>query len=185
MGYIPALLGALVLVLSGCAALDPQIGRMTAVDAVVAEALHASRASAAEQQAILSRAQKAFMAAATPANRLRLATLLASLPAPWRDEARAAELLEPIADSSVPGIGRFSALLVAQIAERQRMSRELERLARENERTARERDRVDKERDRREEALRQQLEALRSIERSIQEREEKLRRSQRSPPRSP
>jgi hypothetical protein len=38
---------------------------------------------------------------------------------------------------------------------------------------------MDKERDKREETLRQQLEALRTIERSILEREEKLRRRQR------
>jgi hypothetical protein len=119
-------------------------------------------------------------------NRLRYATLLATLPAPLRDDARAAELLEPIADSNAPGIGRFAALLAGQLAERQRLARELERVARESERAAREREKLDreraatdKERDKREEALRQQLEALRAIERGILEREENLRRRQR------
>jgi hypothetical protein len=179
MAYIRRFAAGLALVLAGCAALDPRLARLADVDALVAESLDVARAPAPEQQAALARAQQAFMTDTTLMNRLRLATLLAVLSPPARDEARAAELLEPIADIRAPGVGRFSALLAAQIAERQRIGRELERLARETERGAREHERLDKERDRREEALRQQVEALRSIERGIQEREEKLRRSQR------
>ena len=89
-----------------------------------------------------------------------------------RDDARAAELFEPLADAAAPGFGRFAALVSALVVERQRLTRELER-------AARERERVDKDRDKREEALRQQLEALRAIERGILEREERLRRKQR------
>ena len=89
-----------------------------------------------------------------------------------RDDARAAELFEPVADAAAPGLGRFAAFFSALVAERQRLTRELER-------AARERERVDKDRDKREEALRQQLEALRAIERGILEREERLRRKQR------
>jgi hypothetical protein len=157
--------------LAGCAALQPLVNP---VDAVVGEAVAAARAPAAEQAAALARAQQAGTATAT--DRLRLATLLATLPPPLRDEARAAELLEPIADASTPGIGRFAALLALQIAERQRLGRELERVSRDAERAARERERVDKERDKETQALRQQLDALRAIERGIIEREEKLRR---------
>jgi hypothetical protein len=157
------------------------------VYAIVAEALAAARAPAAEQAAALARAEKKVQRAGTaaPADRLRLATLLATLPPPLRDDARAAKLLEPIADAAAPGIGRFAALLASQIAERQRawhelqrVSREAERVSREAERAARDRERSDSERDKREEALRQQLEALRAIERGILEREEKLRRRQ-------
>ena len=81
---------------------------------------------------------------------------------------------------AAPGVGRFAALLSAQIVERQRLARELERLARkERDRAGRaSAQRLDKERDKREEALQQQLEALRAIERGILEREEKLRRRQ-------
>ena len=82
-------------------------------------------------------------------------------------------------DAASPGVGRFAALLSAQVAERQRITRELERIAREATSAARDRERSDKERDKREEALKQQLEALRAIERGILEREEKLRRRQR------
>jgi len=170
----------LVLTLTGCAAVQPLVNP---VDAVVAEAVTVARAPAPEQAAALARAQQAGVTA--PIDRLRLATLLATLPAPLRDDARAAELLEPIADVSAPGIGRFAALLSSQIMERQRVARELERLSCEAANAARERDRsdkarelLDKERDKREEALKQQLEALRAIERGILEREEKLRRRQ-------
>lgn len=176
---------ALVLLLAGCASLQPIVNP---VDAIVGEALAASRLPADEQSAVLSRAQEAGLA--SPVDRLRLATLLATLPAPLRDDARALELLEPLADSATSGIGRFAALLAAQVTERQRAVRELERVTREADRAARERaaadkERVaadkeraaaDKERDKREEALKQQLESLRAIERGILEREEKMRR---------
>lgn len=170
---------ALVLAIVGCAALQPEAPEVVAVDRVVGEALSAARAPAHQQKAALARAQAAFSKDSGALNRLRLATLLAALPAPLRDEARAAQLLEPLANASAPGVGRFSALLAAQLAERERLSREIERLSRESERSTRERERLDKERDKREEALRQQLEAMQSIERGILEREEKLRRRQR------
>lgn len=175
------------LALAGCAAMQPLVNP---VDAIVAEALAASRAPAPEQAAVLARAESA--GTATPADRLRLATLLATLPPPLRDDARALRLLEPIADAAAPGIGRFAALLASQIGERQRTGHELERVSREAALAARERERADKERkrldeerrrldeerDKREEALKQQIESLRAIERGILEREEKLRRRQ-------
>jgi hypothetical protein len=186
----------LAVVLFGCSAVQPLVNP---VDAIVAETLAAARAPAAEQTAALARAEKEVTrpGGGTPADRLRLGSLLATLPPPLRDDARAAELLGPLADPSAPGIGRFAALLSAQVAERQRVVRELERVSREAEKAAREtekaarerervdkeraaldkeRDRLDKERDKREEALKQQLEALRAIERGILEREEKMRR---------
>jgi hypothetical protein len=169
------------LLLAGCAMLPG-----AAVDQAIGDALAATRAPAAEQRAALARAQDAFTKDTSIANRLRLATLLAALPAPLRDDARAMELLGPVADANDPGAGRYAALLSGQVMERQRLAREVERLTRERlaadkEHAAvdRERAATDKERDKREEALRQQLEALRAIERGILEREEKLRRKQR------
>ena len=173
---IRALAAAVTVLLSGCAILQEQ---PAAVDGVVAEALAASRAPASEQKAALARAQQAFVKDQSTLNRLRLATLLAALPAPLRDDARATELLEPLADASSAGAGRYAAFLSAQIAERQRLTRELERATRERERIEREHAAADKERDKREETMRQQLEALRSIERGILEREERLRRKPR------
>ena len=153
------------LAIAGCAAFEPGADRILATDRVAAEAVHVSRAPASEQRTALARAQKTFASDATPLNRVRLATLLATLPAPLRDDARAIELLEPVADATSPGPGRLAALLLMHIGERQR--------------AARERQQADNERDKREETMRQQLEALRSIERGILEREEKLRSRQR------
>ena len=163
---------AIAIALTGCALLQPSAEQLGTVDAIIADAMTAARAPSAEQKATLSRAQDAFTRDPTAVNRLRLATLLAVVPAPLRDDARAAELFEPVADATAPGFGRFAAFFSALVAERQRLTRELER-------AARERERVDKDRDKREEALRQQLEALRAIERGILEREERLRRKQR------
>jgi hypothetical protein len=160
---------AALLALAGCAALQSGPGP---ADAVIAEALLAARAPAAEQKATLLKAQEAFAGDGGSLNRLRLATLLVVLPAPLRDDGRAADLLDPLADAAAPGAGRLAALLAVQVAERQRLAREAER-------SARERAVTDKERDKREEALREQLEALRAIERGILEREEKLRKRQR------
>jgi hypothetical protein len=165
---------AFLALLAGCETLQPGPGP---VDAIVAEAVSAARAPSAEQRAALARAQQG-LAGGAPADRLRLATLLATLPPPLRDDARAVELLEPIADAGAPGVGRFAALLSTQVNERRRMLQEVERVRADLERAGRERALSDKERDKREEALKQQLEALRAIERGILERDEKLRRRQ-------
>ncbi|HEY7239342.1 MAG TPA: hypothetical protein VH600_09250 [Burkholderiales bacterium] len=147
------------------------------VDNVIREAAQLARAPAADQKAALATAQQAFVNDSGSLNRLRLATLLASLPAPLRDDARAGELLEPMVDLSGSATGRFAAFLATQVAERQRVAREIDRLTKERAATERERQAADKERDKREEALRQQLEALRAIERGILDREERLRRN--------
>jgi hypothetical protein len=185
-----AVLLALGGTLSGCATLDPRSARLAEADAVVGEAVQAGRAPPAEQRASLTRAEQAFVAEGSALNRLRLAAYLATLPDPLHDDARALELLRPLADAGVPGAARLGALLSTQISERQRLARELERVTRERERS-------DRERDKREEtlrqqaeslkqqtetlkqqgeALREQVEALRAIERGIRAREEKLRR---------
>ena len=159
-----------VLLLAGCTVLQPAADQ---VDAVIAEATRVSRAGVQEQKADLARVQQEFAAESSDLNRLRLAALLATLPPPMRDDARAVELLEPLAESDSGSRGRFAGLLLAQVGEHQRIAREIDRLARE--RSSLERDR--QERDKREEALRAQLEALRSIERGILDREERLRRN--------
>ncbi len=159
---------AAFLALAGCAALDPSYEQVTAVDGLMAEAVHAARAPAPEQKAALASAEHAFSADRSALNRLRLATLLATLPEPLRDDRRAAELLHPLADTRQPGYGRFAALLNVEISEHARQARQAEQAVQEHER-------ADKERDKREEALRQQVEALRGIERGILEREERLR----------
>jgi hypothetical protein len=80
-------------------------------------------------------------------------------------------------DPAGSSTSRFAAFLATQLAERQRVAREVDRLTKERAAVERERQAADKERDKREEALRQQLEALRAIERGILDREERLRRA--------
>jgi hypothetical protein len=163
-----------LLALAGCALLQPPFDQ---VDQVVREAAQAGKAATAEQKGALAAAQQAFVTDSSTLNRLRLATLLASLPPPLRDDARASELLEPMVDPAGSATSRFAALLAVQVAERQRLAREIDRLIKERANLERERQNADKERDKREEALRQQLEALRAIERGILDREERLRRN--------
>ena len=134
------LVAAVLVALAACAALDPLSSPFQAVDALVREALDGARSSPAQQKASLQRAEQAFGRDASALNRLRLAVLLATLAPPLRDDARAAELLDPIADPGTPGVGRFAAFLAGQVGERTR--------------TARERERADRERDKREEKLR-------------------------------
>src|SRR6478736_4988922 len=93
-----SLMAAALLALGGCAALDPEYQQVTAVDGLMAEAVHVSRAPVAEQKAALAAADRAFSNERSGLNRLRLATLLATLPEPLRDDRRAAELLQPLAD---------------------------------------------------------------------------------------
>lgn len=170
----------LVAALAGCAALQPGADEALAVSGVVSEAVRVAAAPGAEQRGALAGAQEAVAREPHAVNRLRLATLLATLPPPLRDEARAAEMLAALAtgEESSP-VARFAALLGAQLAERQRLARELERAARDRSRADLERERVERAAEEREKTLRQQLEALRSIERGILEREERLRRDKR------
>jgi hypothetical protein len=163
------LAAAALIALAGCAALDPAYQQVTAVDGLMAEAVHAGRAPIAEQKAALAATERAFLNEGSSLNRLRLATLLATLPRPLRDDRRAAELVQPLADPRSQGYGRFAALLSGEVEEHARLVRDADQ-------AALERERADKERDKREEALRQQVVALRGIERGILEREERLRR---------
>jgi hypothetical protein len=147
--------------LAGCATLNPDADGALALNAVLGDVLHAVHSPESEQRAALARAQEAFGADPSTVNRLRLATLFAGLAEPLRSDARASELLAPLAtEHSETPLGRFAALLAAQIAERQRLAA----LAVRQERAAH-------AAGRREETLKRQLDALKEIERSIGERE--------------
>jgi hypothetical protein len=163
---------------AGCAVLDPAPRPVVTADRILTEAVSLSRGTPAAQKAGLAHAQEQFQREPSAYNQARLATLLATLPAPLRDDARALELLEPLVESDASAAGHLAAVLAQHLGERQRLARELDRVAKERAGLlAAERERIaaDKERDKREEALRQQLEALRAIERGILEREERAR----------
>src|SRR5437867_11390577 len=93
---------AIAIALTGCALLQPGAEQSGTVDAIIADAMAAARAPSAEQKAALSRARDAFTRDPTSVSRLRLATLLAVLPAPFRAHARAARLFEPRVYAAAP-----------------------------------------------------------------------------------
>jgi hypothetical protein len=160
---------ACVLLLSACAVLRPDAGEAMQVRDIVGAAVSGARASPDEQRRLVTHAQQKFAAMPDDANRVRLAALLATLPPPWRDEARAAAMLEPLAARrpETP-LTQLAGMLAAGTAERQRLARDL-RAAERREEAAEERAAT----------LHQQVEALKSIERGILEREERRRATKR------
>lgn len=162
--------------LSGCALLRPDAGEALQVREIVGGAVSAARATPAEQRRQLAHAQQMYATAPDDANRVRLAALLATLPSPWRDEARAASLLEPLAARG-PGtpMAQLAGMLAANVAERQRLAREL-RAAEARVEAAESRVAAAVERAG---VLQRQVDALKEIERGILEREERRRKQQR------
>src|ERR671939_943661 len=111
------LIAAALVAVAACTALEPRSSAVVAADGIVAEALQVRRAPSAEQKAALGRAEEAMRREPIAASRLRLGTLLAVLAEPLRDPARAAELLEPLAESAEPGYSRLAALIAIQAQE--------------------------------------------------------------------
>lgn len=162
--------------LSGCALLRPDAGEALQVREIVGGAVSAARATPAEQRRQLTHAQEMYAAVPDDANRVRLAALLATLPPPWRDEARAASLLEPLAARrpETP-MAQLAGMLAASVAERQRLAHEL-RAAEARVEAAEARVAAAVERAG---VLQRQVDALKEIERGILEREERRRKQQR------
>lgn len=192
----PFIMVLAAVVMTGCSALHEKpsgAGRAPADGALLSELLaqtvRAAEAGASEQQAALADAQHAFQTQASDVNRLRYAALLAALPPPSRDEARAVTLLQPLALRRESALGQFAVLLSAQIAERTQDLRERERaqrvterreetLKQHNEQLRKENETLRQQADalkQQQETLRAQIEALRSIERGILRREDRLR----------
>ncbi|HEX5092826.1 MAG TPA: hypothetical protein VFV84_09095 [Burkholderiales bacterium] len=171
---------------AGCALLQPEAAPARQVREIVGEAVAAARAAPEDQRQRLGSARQAYEAAPDDASGVRYAALLATLPAPLRDESRAAEVLAPIAvrQPATP-VTELAALLSAGVAERQRLAREA-RGAEQRAQAASQRAEAAAARaeaaERREESaneraskLQGQVEALKSIERSILQREERRR----------
>lgn len=184
------LLALIVVLLAGCAALRPEAGEALRVREIVGTTVRASSATPEEQRRSVAQARRDYAAVPDDTNRVRLATMLATLPPPWRDDAQAAALLEPLAaqpDGSP--LAQLARMLAVSIAERQKLALELraaELRTRAAELRVKEADVRAEAAERREAAsteravnLHRQLEALKAIERSILEREERRRKSQR------
>ena len=174
---------ALLVFLAGCAVLWPGADEALQVSDIVAAAVGAVRAAPEEQRRQLNQAQQTYSALQDDASRARLAALLATLPPPLRDDARAAALFEPLAmrRPETPLV-QFAAMAGAGAAERARAAREL-RAAERREEQAEERTKALRQHveqaEERASTLRQQVEALKSIERGILEREERRRTTKR------
>jgi hypothetical protein len=156
-------IGSLVL-LAGCATFQPGYEDSRVVREIVETTAETLRATPEAQRNRLESAMNALASRGDDASRLRAAVLLATLPAPFRDETRAAALMHELSDRrpDTP-LTQFATLLQARMAERERS---IETKPDERERST----------EKREQALREQSEALRSSERSIAEREEALKR---------
>ena len=141
-----------------------------------------TRLPALEQKSELVQAAQAYGRDGTAYARVKLGGLHALPLAGLRDDARALNLLEPLArtqpSTAAPrdrALADLALLLHTQVTERQRSQREDRearlRLQREEKE---ERQHLLREEARKQDALRERLDALKAIERSIMQREERL-----------
>jgi len=156
---------ACLVLLAGCAALKPGYEDSQVVREIVETAVDTLRGTPEVQRERLAAAMETLASRRDDASRLRVAVLLATLPAPLRDEARAAGLMNELSDRrpDTP-VTQFASLFLARLAAREGRAQPeepQERLP---------------STEQREQALRQQAEALRSGERALAEREDALRR---------
>jgi hypothetical protein len=137
--------------LAGCAvAPPPPAGE---ADALLTYLARVAQLPADAQRAELAQSARVFARDAGDYNRVRLGGLHAAVRAPLRDDARAIELLAPLAaagNGTPPPLAAIAVLLSRQAAERQRGAREGAR---------------------RQDQLRRQLDALREAERANLDRE--------------
>lgn len=144
---------------TGCAALKPGAEDALIVSEIVEMAVNTTRAPAEVQRERLAAALESLTSRPDDVGRLRAAVLLATLPPPLRDDARASAMVQPVAERrpETPVV-RFAGLLQARLLEHRGADQAL--------RTA----------ELRAEALHSEIEALRAQERGLAEREESLRR---------
>jgi hypothetical protein len=152
-----------VVLAAGCAALKPSVEDAGVVSEIVAMAVETLRSTPDVQRERLSATLEAVTSRQDDAARLRAGILLATLPPPLRDDARAAALIEPIAarQPATPLV-QFAGLFQARLAERERTAEQLQERLRSAEKQA--------------EALRGEVDTLRASERALAEREEALKR---------
>jgi len=113
-----------LLLLAGCAAFGPA-NETTVVREAVSLALATARAPDDVRRRELERALQEYEREPGRESCARLAILLATLPEPQRDDARARMLLESLAaQQQESDLTRFAQLLAASIAERQQTARE-------------------------------------------------------------
>ncbi|MBI4289864.1 MAG: hypothetical protein HY661_00125 [Betaproteobacteria bacterium] len=178
---------ALALMLAGCAdmqllglpGLQGDHPEQQQVVELIGYAQKVAAMSADQQHRAYAKDNQAFAKDKSAYSRVRLALLLATPGASVRDDARAADLLEPLAAQGEHAgpIRLLASIMHAQIAERQREQKRHEQIRQqieaERQRIEADRQQIETERQREHkqvEQLRQQIEALKSVERSITER---------------
>jgi len=177
---------ALAGAVAGCALIEPQRDATREVRVIVGDAATAVRATPEEQRRRLTHALRMYDAVPNVPNGVRYGALLASLPPPLGDDAKAAAVLAPIAAMQPESpLTQLAGMLAAGLAERQRLEREQRAAARRAEDEARRADaavaraesaeRREVMANERAATLQGQVEALKSIERSILQREERRR----------
>ncbi len=155
---------ACLVLLAGCAALQPGYQDSQVVRDIVETAVETLRATPEAQRNRLADALETLASRKDDASRLRVAVLLATLPAPLRDEARADAILQELSEGrEETPLTQFALLLRNRT---QRISEAAAQDAQERMLAAA----------RREQALREQAEALRTSERALAEREDSLKR---------
>lgn len=121
-------LGLLLVLLGGCAALGRQADQPQRIDEMLSGVLRDVHGTPAARRSALEHARRAFTAGGGDYARLRLATLLATLPAPLGDDSRAAMLLKPLeARQPETPFSRFASLLAGQLAERRGFEERMQR----------------------------------------------------------
>lgn len=153
----------LVVFAAGCASFKPGAEDAVQVSEIVAMAVETLRSTPQVQSERLSAALGAVASQPSDAARLRAGVLLATLPPPLQDGARASSLLEPVAARrpETP-LSQFAGFFQARMLERDRETEDLRDRLRKTEKQA--------------ELLRGEVDALRINERAYVEREEALRK---------
>lgn len=153
----------LALFATGCAALKPGSEDAAVVSEIVAMAVETLRSTPEVQRERLAAALGTVASQPDDTARLRAGVLLATLPPPLHDGARASSLIQPVAERKPETpLSQFAGLFQVRRLEREREAEELRERLRAAEKQA--------------EALRAEVNALRAHERVFAEREEALRK---------
>jgi uncharacterized protein YukE len=148
---------------AGCAALQPAAEDPLVVSEIVAMAVETLRSAPEVQSERLAAALGAAASRPDDAARLRAGVLLATLPPPLRDTARASLMLDPVAARKPEtALSQFAGLFQGRMLEREQETEDLRDRLRKTEKQA--------------DLLRGEVEALRASESKYAEREEALRR---------
>ncbi len=116
-----------VLLATGCAALKPGAEDAAVISEIVAMAVETLHSAPDVQRERLAATLEALTSRPDDTGRLRAGVLLATLPPPLRDDARAAALIQPIAarQPETPLV-QFAGLFQARLAERERTAEQLQ-----------------------------------------------------------